>query len=252
MATVHKAELFSVDKQLSTPAYLQLKEKLIRAIDQGDLKPGEALPSERDLADALHLSRMTVRRAFEELVVDHLVERRQGSGTYVRPQRLEQTADHLLGFVDEARNLGFKAGSKLLESGFVIADQQVADALGMEKGSEVFRIVRLRTADDEPLALQIAYIAPHLSNFPIELLKETGSLYQTIERHYGIRPQHARQTVSARFANKSEGQLLKIARDVPLLALERMTFDTDNRVFEFVRSAYRSDKYQFVLDLRTP
>ncbi len=243
-----------VDKRQPTPAYLQLSERLSKAIADGSLGAGEALPSERDLAELLGLSRMTVRRAFGELISDNLVQRRQGSGTYVQPRRLEQTFDRVLGFTDEARSLGFTAGSKLLEALFVNADQQVAEALDVGKGQEVLRVTRLRTADGEPLALQVAHLAPWLSPFPLETLETagegSGSLYRLIAAHFGVTPCGARQAVSARMPARFESRLLELAPNIPLLALERTTFDAQGRPFEFARSAYRSDRYQLALNLR--
>lgn len=242
----------NIDKSLPTPAYLQLRDGLARAIQEGSIGAGAALPSERDLATDLGLSRMTVRRAFEELVADRLVEQRQGSGTYVLPRRLEQAIDRVLGFTEEAQGLGFRPGSRLLEVDTVPADQGVAEALGTDKGTGVLRITRLRTADDEPLALQVAHLSPRLEAFPVERLQQLHSLYRTITEHYGITPHRARQTVSARLPLKHECDLLTLKRDCPLLALERITFDASGRPFEYVRSAYRGDKYQVALELSAP
>jgi GntR family transcriptional regulator len=241
-----------VDKSHATPAYLQLKEQLIRAIENGLLAPGQALPSERELAALLKLSRMTVRHALQELASDNLVEPRQGSGTYVLPRRLLQTVNRVLGFTDEARDLGFTPGNRLLEAQPVAADQQVASSLRINKGDEVMCIIRLRTANDEPLAIQVAFLSPRLAAFPLERLQREGSLYKTLAAHYGIEPQRARQTISARLPTRQEQQLLTISRDTPILALERTTFDTQGQPIEYVRSAYRSDKYQLALDLRKP
>ena len=241
-----------IDKALPTPAYLQLKACLKRAIDEGEIAPGAALPSERELAEVLGLSRMTVRRAFEELVSDNLVEQRQGSGTYVLPRRHEQIIDRVLGFSQEAAGLGFKAGSELLAADYLPADQHAADALGVDKGEAVLQLVRLRTADGEPLALQSAHLSPRFRDFPLEHLRESGSLYATLEHRYGVTPHGARQTVSARLPTRQECQLLGIGKEVPLLAMERVTFDAQGRAFEYVRSAYRSDKYQMALILRAP
>src|SRR5690606_1807113 len=125
-----------IDKDLPTPAYLQLMEQLANAIDSGQLASGSALPSERGLASSLGLSRMTVRRAFEQLVEAGLVEQRQGSGTYVRGQALEQVIDRALGFTDEARNLGLAPGARMLSAETVAADEPVAAAPTPERNSE--------------------------------------------------------------------------------------------------------------------
>jgi len=239
-----------IDKELPTPAYLQLREQLASAIDRGHLAAGSALPSERGLASSLGLSRMTVRRAFEQLVEAGLVEQRQGSGTYVRGQPLEQVIDRVLGFGDEARYLGFVPGTMMVEAQRLPADDTVAAALGIPVGSQVLRINRLRTADGEPLALQEAHLPPHLSGLSIELLDRLGSLYHSLERQFGVRPVRAHQTISARLPSRGECQLLGIAREVPVLALERTTFGHDERPFEYVRSAYRGDIYRMALDLR--
>src|SRR5690606_36474022 len=99
------------------------------AIDSGQLPSGSALPSERGLASSLGLSRMTVRRAFEQLVDAGLVEQRQGSGTYVRGQALEQFIDRVLSFGDEARHLGFAPGTLMVESYLLPAEEPEATAL---------------------------------------------------------------------------------------------------------------------------
>ncbi|MFO7546709.1 MAG: GntR family transcriptional regulator [Trueperaceae bacterium] len=240
----------NIDKRLPTPAYLQLKDQLAHAIDVGALAPGSALPSERGLATSLGLSRMTVRRAFEELVEDGRLEQRQGSGTYVRGRPLEQVIDRVLGFTDEARHLGFQPGSRAWKVRPCPADDVVAEALGLEIGATVLRITRLRTADDEPLALQDAFLPTHLARLSVEELERSGSLYRTLDKQFGVRPVRAHQSIGARLPTKHECQLLGIARDVPVLALERTTFGADDRAFEFVRSAYRGDMYRMALDLR--
>jgi len=246
------ARRLRIDKRLPTPAYLQLRDQLAGVIGEEAWPVGRALPSERDLALALGLSRMTVRRAFGELEVDQLVEPRHGSGTYVRPRRLEQTIDRLVGFTDEARHLGFRPGARVLEFGPVEADPDVAQALRCPVGTTVLRIARLRLADDVPLSLQHAYLRSSLLALDPVDLERDGSLYRTLERRFGVVPQRARQTISARLPQRRERALLGIGAHDPVLALERTTFDPDDLPFEFVRSAYRGDNYRVALDLRSP
>lgn len=242
----------SVDKKRATPAYLQLQERLRSAILEGTFTPGEALPSERELAESLGLSRMTVRRALEALIVDKLAERRQGSGTYVLPRRLEQTFDRVLGFVEEAQNLGFQAGSQLVEALEVPADMQVASALNIAQDTHVLRLTRLRTADGKPLAVQVSHLAPHLSGISLTRLERLGSLYRTLKLDFGVSPVRARQVVGARMPSVGERERLQLGKGVPVLTLERTTKSTSDRPFEFVRSVYRSDRYQLALELKEP
>lgn len=249
-APVPSELLISIDKELPTPAYLQLKDQLSLAIDNGTMAAGSALPSERGLADSLGLSRMTVRRAFEQLVAEGLVEQRQGSGTYVKGRPLEQYIDRVLGFADEARALGFEAGTRLLQAKAQPADEHLATQLGTRAGAPVLRLVRLRTADGEPLALQEAHLHPDLKALDIDRLKRLGSLYHTLEEQFGLRPVRARQTIGARLPTSHESVALGIGRDVPVMSLERTTYDADDRAFEYTRSAYRGDVYRLALDLR--
>lgn len=241
---------FTIDKKLPTPAYLQLHEQLSRAIRTGELSPGSALPSERELSEMLLLSRMTVRRAFEELVVDGLVEQRQGSGTFVRRATVEQTIDRLQGFGEEAARLGLRPGSRVLEASRHPADGVTAHWLDLTSQEELLRITRLRTADREPLALQVAHLPPRLSGLDLERLAEIGSLYRVISAQYGIEASRARQTIAARMPTTGERELLELEEGVPVLAMERTTYDAAGEPFEFVRSAYRGDRYRMALDLR--
>lgn len=248
-ARVTSARL-TIDKKLPTPAYLQLREQLSRAIRTGELAPGTALPSERELSETLALSRMTVRRAFEELVSEGLVVQRQGSGTFVRGGPVEQTIDRLQGFGEEASRLGLRPGGRVLEVDRRPADHATALCLEVMPGELLLRLTRLRTADGAPLALQVAHLGPHLSELALERLDELGSLYHAIAAQFGIEASRARQTVAARMPTARERTLLDLEAGVPVLAMERTTFDAEGRPFEFVRSAYRSDRYRMALDLR--
>ena len=245
-------EQFKIDKKLPTPAYLQLKTNIIDAIAGSEIKSDTALPSERELANYLGLSRMTVRRAFDELVNEHYLERRQGSGTYILPKPVEQTMDRVLGFSDEAKNLGFKAGSKLLETKVETVNKHIAQKLQIDLNQKVLKITRLRTADGKPLAIQSSYLAPRLKDLSLDLLAKNGSLYQTIKEQFSIIPMAAKQTVAARITTPWEAELLNIAKDAPVLELERITLDHNNSPFEYVYNAYRGDRYKLLLELKAP
>ena len=243
------ASVFSIDKSLPTPAYLQLSKKLKQAIQGGELMVGSALPSERDLAESLGLSRMTVRRALEELAEERYVEQRRGSGTYILERRLEHPIDRVQGFTGEANVLGFKPGSVLLEFKQISAQNEVARALQINSGDTVLKISRLRTADNEPLALQVSHLTPAFLGLSAELLKTRGSLYESLQEQFGMVLGGAKQAISARLPVRHEQAVLALAETTPVLALERTTFTQAEIPFEYVRSAYRSDRYKVLLEL---
>lgn len=242
----------TIDKNKPTPAYRQLSSQLERAIRVRRLPPGSALPSERHLAESLELSRMTVRRAMEELAHTGLVEKRQGSGTYVRGRPVEQTFDRVLGFTDEAEALGFKPGTTLLEIRTLGADAATGAALQIGEGEDVLAVTRLRTADEAPLAIQIAHLAPPYLGLSREKLQRNESLYRALDVQFGVAPHHAHQTVAARIPTDRERRRLELPPNVPVLALERTTFDVRGVPFEYVRSVYRGDRYRLAQNLRSP
>ena len=239
----------SLNKRVPTPTYLQLKTLLANSIRAGEYKTGEALPSERNLAFSFNVSRVTVRKAIQELVEENIIESRRGSGTYVLPNRVEQPLGSLQSFSQEMEALGLQAGSSILETACIPADRAVAKALGVPEQIQVVCITRLRTADDIPLALQVAHLHPRLERFPILDFHRNGSLYETIKAFYGIFPSHAKQSVRTKLPSREESRLLQVKRSSPVLALERTTFDREGVPFEYVRSAYRGDRYQLMVNL---
>jgi GntR family transcriptional regulator len=249
---VVKPPEYRVDKKLPTPAYLQLKQQLQQAIVAGALRPGQALPSERELSEQLGLSRMTIRHAFESLAAEELVEQRQGSGTYVRSRALEQTIDRLVGYTDEIQHLGREPGSRQLGVERRPAGLVAGRALGTPSSTEVLVIRRLRLVDQQPVAIQVAHLAPQLTGLSLETLGQLGSLYATLKQQFGVAPFRARQTISARLPTRQEMELLEITHENPVLALERTSFASDGQPFEYVQSAYRGDSYRLALDLRAP
>ena len=110
-------------------------------------------------------------------------------------------------------------------------------------------MLRALLADDEPLALQVSHLAPDYLKLSPDLLKTSGSLYQTLEQQFGIVPSGAKQAVSACLPTRQEQVMLAISASVPVLALERTTFSLGRVPFEFVKSAYRSDRYRVLLEL---
>lgn len=238
-----------ISRASSTPAYLQLTQLLERFVMEGRIAPGAALPSERTLAERLGLSRMTVRRALEGLVEAGLVERRQGSGTFVRRQALEQHVEGLASFKQEVALMGSVAGATLLNIEQFRAGEVVARSLELEPGTTILRVLRLRTVNGEPFEVQDAYLPPRFLPLSIVQLTQTGSLYESLDTQFGARPLRAVQSVGARMATTSEAKYLKLTRDVPVVSKQRITYGMDERPMEFVRCAARSDQYRLLFEL---
>jgi len=235
-----------LDPSSPTPLYLQLKSELEERIRTGALSPGEALPSERRLAEMLGVSRLTVRRALDELVAGGMLTRRQGSGTYVTP-RVEQPLSVLSGFSEDMRARGMEPGSRFVRRERAQATPAEAMTLSLAPGEEVVRILRVRTADGRPMAVEHAVIPARFLPEP-ELVKE--SLYGALKER-GYVPARALERIRAVAATDRVAGLLGVAEGTPVLYIERVSYLPDGTPLEFTRSYYRGDRYDFVAELRS-
>ncbi|MXX90160.1 MAG: GntR family transcriptional regulator [Boseongicola sp. SB0677_bin_26] len=230
------------------PRYLQLRRRLQLGIETGVLSPNSSLPPEREIADITDLSRVTVRKAIQKLVREGLIERRQGSGSFVREpiERMEQSLSHLTSFTEDMASRGLDTTSRWLERGVFLATPDEVAALSLREGGQVARIYRLREAGGRPMALERAALPLDILPNPLEV---KTSLYSVLER-MGKRPTTAIQKISAINSDAREADLLGIAEGAAILSIERKSFLKCGRVAELTRSRYRGDAYDFVAKLR--
>jgi GntR family transcriptional regulator len=231
----------------SAPLYLRLKMLVQDAITQGDLKPGDAVPSERDVATLLDISRVTVRKAFTELVDEGVLVQRRGSGTYVRERtgRIEQPLSRLTSFSEDMQLRGFKTEADWLDRSTGLPTPEEALKLSISPSEHVCRFHRLRRANGEPLAIELA-VVPH--RFLDDPSAVTYSLYDALGAK-GFRPVRALQRLHATALKAQEAIWLDQPDGSPALFIERISFLPDGRIVEFTRSHYRGDSYDFVAEL---
>ncbi|MEX6505217.1 GntR family transcriptional regulator [Jiella sp. M17.18] len=230
------------------PRYLQLKRALEAVIRSGGLKPGEALPAERDIAARTALSRVTVRRAVQDLVDQGLLFQRHGSGTFVAPRvgRVEQSLSSLTSFSEDMATRGISVRSRWLDRGVYSPSPEEFVALGLSSSERVARVARLRIGNDDPLAIERASLS--IAALPDPFAVE-GSLYAALERT-GMRPVRAIQRISAALLTEKDASLLGVAAGSASLNIERTSYLATGKVVEFTRSIYRADAYDFVAELR--
>lgn len=232
----------------SGPRYAQLRRHLERGIASGILQPNTSLPPERELAEITDLSRVTVRKAIQELVRDGLIEQRQGSGTFIREPvlRMEQSLSHLTSFTEDMMQRGMETTSKWLERGVFAPTEEEARVLDLADNAEVARIYRLREAGGRPMALERASLPLDILPNPLEV---TTSLYEILSLR-GLRPVRAVQKISAINIEDPEADLLGVVEGAAGLRIQRTSFLENGRVAELTRSLYRGDAYDFVAELR--
>lgn len=231
----------------SGPLYIKLRQSLEDAIRSGKLGHGQALPPERDLAEFANVSRVTVRKAVDDLVKDGLLMRKHGSGTFVmKPvSKLQQPLSHLTSFTEDMARRGYTTRSEWLERGLFTPSPDEMMQLGLKVGIMVARLGRLRIANELPLAIERASLPADV--LPDPKAVET-SLYAELHRT-GHRPVRAVQRISATNVGKDEAALLAVPVGSAGLTIERVSYLASGRVVEVTHSLYRGDAYDFVAEM---
>ncbi len=230
-----------------SPLYLRLKRLVTDAIDQGLLAETETIPGERDVARMLGISRVTVRKAFADLVTEGVLVQRQGAGTFVarHPPRYEMPMSRLMSFSEDMRLRGIATDSQWLDRSEGLPTPEEAMVLALSPGERVCRMHRLRRGDGMPLAIELAVVP---SQFLPDPMSVAHSLYAALESR-GFRPVRALQRLHAVALSGANALNLAVEDGSPALFVQRVSFLPDARVVEFTRSHYRGDRYDFVAEL---
>ena len=224
------------------PKYYVLKEQILALIE--DAAPGTLIPTERALAEQYSTSRTTVRQAIGELVAEGRLDRTQGRGTFVAPPKVTHVRQ-LTSFSDDAASQGLTASAKILDMSTVAADPVTARRLGVDPGTDVHRVERIRLVNGEPLAHETAFLAGALPDLAHNV-ETRGSLYSALSEDYGIRIIEVEDTVETKLAGPEEVRLLDVEMGAPMLLVHRLGLDPDGRPVEWTESVFRGDRFRFV------
>ena len=234
--------------QSGAPLYLQLRRSIEEAVNRGLIGPGDALPSERDIASKADISRVTVRKAVQDLVKGGILVQRHGSGTFVAPrmERVEQSLSRLTSFTEDMARRGMTVRSVWLDRGLYAPSPDEMMVLGLSSTELVARVARLRIANETPLAIERAALSASVLPDPEAI---GSSLYAALGTT-GNRPVRAVQRISATNLGDADARLLEVPPGVAGLQIERISYLASGKVIEFTRSVYRGDAYDFVAELR--
>lgn len=242
-------EFLRPDSSRAGSLYTQLARSLSQAIHEGMLEDGDFILPQRDLAEALGVSRVTVRKAIESLVNEGMLIQRQGAGTMVTrgsKQSIHKNLAVLNSFTEDMTSRGMVPSSTWVSRNTVQASPKEAMALNLSPGSLVSRFIRVRYASDTPMAYEIATVpASIIGN--AEDVRE--SLYSALDKN-SARPVRALQTMTAQNADNAVADFLKVVPGDAVLYIERQGFSQSNAPVEFTRSWYRGDIYDFVTELK--
>jgi GntR family transcriptional regulator len=222
------------------PRYYEIEQALRARVAK--LSPGDPLPSDAELCEEFGVSRMTARNAMTQLVQAGIVQRIPGRGTFVARQPVHRQAGSLISFSDEMRRRGRRPRSRLLTRRTRAGTGVETVSLGLRSGSEVVELVRLRLADEEPIAIEASAFAPSLAAVLEDADLEDGSLFDTLVGA-GHVPTAGRASLVAEAATATDARHLGIKRGGPLLVERRLIFDQSGRPLELTESRYAADRY---------
>jgi GntR family transcriptional regulator len=227
------------------PYYQKIKEKIIEDINNGTLKHGDKLPSERELADLFNISRMTARHAITVLEMEGFVERRERVGTFITNQRIRYNFISVNSFTKGMLDKGLTPTTKTIVMKRDRANDFIAKTLGISPGEEIFYLKRLRIVDGIPVAIELS-INPYKFCPKIEeYMGDNVSLYQVLKDYYDIKLVKQKQRMRISFSDQKESQLLHIKGESPCLLIEGTTHDSSDQIIEYTRGLARGDLVEF-------
>jgi GntR family transcriptional regulator len=233
------------------PLYVKIRETLREDIKRGELKQGEKLPSEDELAAKYGVSRMTVRQGISDLIDEGLVYRRHGVGTFVAFPHVERDHSRLTNFFEIAQKNGIEVSAQILTMEVIPAKQKIAQELEIDEGDSVIHIKTLRFSDDVPVTVHDAFI-PH-KLFASLLTRDLKTLENqhlwAIMESYGFRLKRAVQRLEAREAGEEIAELLNIETSAPILYKERTAYADNGTPVEFIFCYNRGDMYSLTVTL---
>lgn len=239
------------DVGIAEPVYRQLQRQIIQMIQMGDLTVGDSLPSERALAEALNLSRTTIRRCYDELREQDYISTHGRAGVMVKsPPRINPELGRLKGFTEEMREMGVEPSTQLLERS-IVTDRTIASIFGRPSTARFLKLVRLRLGDGMPMTREVAWydltLAPALADWNIE-----GSAYHYLQHQCGVTLTDGEQTIEAAMSNPDEMAAFGFGEPSPCLLLKRKTYTNSGQMVEYVEGTFRGDAYTYRITLKIP
>ena len=229
--------------------YSRIEAVLASEIADGALKVGDQLPTEDGLIARFEVSRITVRRAIQNLVSRGLVEIRRGKGTFVASPKITQELTELSGFVEDMHAVGRKPTAQVIGKEVVTADATVASHLALTKGQRVVRIRRVRLADGVPLSFDETYLPLELGKKIVTNNLKVEPIFSLLERKYDVPLIEAEYKLEAVAAEIEVAAALRVKQGSPIFRIERTSYSTGNRPVDYEKLYYRGDLVRFVTRL---
>jgi len=227
------------------PAYQRIQGTIRKRIEAGELRTGDPVASERDLAKLHQVSLMTARHALISLEREGIVERRRGIGTFVAGPKIH--FNKLMSYTEQMASRSMTATSRILTARVLPEEQEISARLALPSHTGVVKLERLRQASDEPFALETCYLSA--AEFPNLISAPLGrdSLFKVLERDYQVELGYADEEVDATAADPRTAELLSLHRGDPLLRIRQLIHSTKGKPVLYVLGLYRSDRHKLLI-----
>jgi GntR family transcriptional regulator len=242
--------MLSIDKQSPIPLYHQVEEAIGRDIAQKLYHPDQSIPTEGELQKAFGVSRETVRKAVNNLVLSGVLEKRRGVGTFVTRPKIVHRLGQLYSSTEEIVARGMTPGTTFIEKKKIRSSQDMQRQMGLEKGVDVIKVKRVRSVNGEPVAILRSYLPEDLVPNLTKTAFKDDSLYRTLEDIYGLRLIEADEVIEAGSMKGKDSDLLKTRKGSPVLVVKRLAYLDNSRIIEKLIALYRSDKFEYQVKLR--
>ncbi len=243
------ADLASALTPAFSPLYQQIKTLLLQRLQALEWKPGEAIPSENDLAARFRVSQGTVRKAIDELAADNLLVRRQGKGTFVATHAEQHVQYRFLKLVPDSGDLNADGPSQrqIIDCKRVRAAADIARALGLRTGDAVLQVRRVLSFGGVPTILEDLWLpGTPFKGLSVERLSEYhGPMYALFETEFGVRMVRAQEKIRAVLPDAEQCQRLRIGAQTPLLSVERIAYTYNDIPMELRRGLYRTEQHHY-------
>ncbi len=235
----------STNHRNGTPAYQRIQNAIRHRIESSHLKPGDSVPSERELAKVHKVSLMTARHALVGLEREGLVERRRGAGTFVATPKIQ--FNKLMSYTEHMSSRGLTPNSRVLVSRIIAGEPEVAARLGLPPNSALVKIERLRLTGEEPFALEACHLPAGEFSEVVNAPLGRASLFATLQYEYGVELAYADEEVDATAADGRVAELLGVAQGYPVLRIRQVIYSTKGKATIYVVGLYRSENHRLLI-----
>lgn len=235
-----------LDNTISTPLFQQLAAQLRVAIDSGEYPPGSRLPTENELCKRYSVSRVTVRKALDELSQSELLVRKPGKGTFVAEKKIQRKLDGVLSYTNMCHMMGYQPGAKTIKLALEQPSEEEREQLGLKKDEQMLIVERLRFADGRPMLLETSKF-PERFFFLFNADLTNTSMYETIRKETGIVFTRSDKVLEIVFANHQEARYLDVVKGYPLLSIKSVVYDESGENSYLSRQLCIADKFKLMV-----